>query len=183
MNPVESPQPQLALQHHIASLSVIQSPAHSWPLGRIVPKFGLKIVPIWGEKKPPLATPPSLWVNTLPLAVGGKKQTCSVLSPKLLKRDVKKLNPVNRVAEFEKRKKKRSVTALSLVFCQIMRKALSEPRSILQTHWVTAFEGAVALWQHHNNNRAVHVRACLWWHTTYRRVARSPCILVKQFIS
>lgn len=71
-------------------------------LGRTVSKLGLKIVPIWKtNKKNPTGNTTKAPVNTFPLAEGGKTPTC--IRPKLLKRDVKKQNPVNKVAEFEKR--------------------------------------------------------------------------------
>lgn len=105
MNTVEFPHPHLALQHHIACLSVIRSPANSWLLGRTGFQVGTENCTNL-EKQ----TAPSLPVNTFPLAEGEKKQTCSVLSPELFKRDVKKNKTWSTGAEFGK--KKQSVTAL-----------------------------------------------------------------------
>lgn len=57
-----------------------------------------------------------------------------------------------------------------------MRKALSEPWSILQMHWVTAFKEN-ALWQRHNIKPAVHVGACLRCHET-QTTDRLSCLFL-----
>lgn len=83
-----------------------------------------------------------------------------------IQRSSLKRNEINRVAEFEKNKKHPHLLLLSLSFVsQIMRKALREPWSILQMHWVTAVE-ETALWRRHNKKPTMHVRACLRCHET-----------------